>query len=188
VPTHPGERVPPATPTVPTAEDVESVAARRLRRRPVRRRWRGPYLGWSTLILALLALDTGLIAWRTDVVRWLPQTAALYAAIGLPVNLRGLVFVDVATEVETQDGVTVLVVEGTIQSQVARPVEVPRLRFAVDDERSQEIYSWTAPPPRNVLAPRARVTFRSRLASPPPEARNVLVRFFNRRDLGADSP
>jgi hypothetical protein len=32
------------------------------------------------------------IGWRTDVVRVVPQTASLYAAIGLRVNLRGLSF------------------------------------------------------------------------------------------------
>jgi hypothetical protein len=33
-----------------------------------------------------------------------------------------------------------------------------------------------------VLAPGETLAFRSRLASPPPEAHDVLVRFFNRRD------
>ncbi len=62
---------------------------------------------------------------------WLPQTASLYAAIGLPVNLRGLTFADVTTATETHDGVPVLVVEGTIVSASPRIVEVPRLRFSV---------------------------------------------------------
>jgi hypothetical protein len=184
VPTHPGEPVPPAAPRAPETApaNVESVAARRLRHRPMRRRRQSPPLGWTSAILSLLALNAGLVAWRTEVVRWLPQTAALYSAVGLPVNLRGLAFVDVATETETQDGVTVLVIEGTIVSNVARAVEVPRLRFAVRNERGQEIYTWTGQPPKSVLAPRASVTFRSRLASPPPEGRHVLVRFHNRRD------
>ena len=34
-------------------------------------------------------------------------------------------------------------------------------------------------------APGESLAFRSRLASPPPDAREVLVRFFNRRDLVA---
>jgi hypothetical protein len=38
-------------------------------------------------------------------------------------------------------------------------------------------------PARNTIAPGATIPFRSRLASPPPEAHAVLVRFFNRRDL-----
>jgi hypothetical protein len=136
-------------------------------------------------VLALIALNLALIGWRTDVVRWLPQTASLYAAIGLPVNLRGLVFANVATEKETHDGVPVLLVEGTIVNAAKRSVEVPRLRFAIRDRDGQEIYGWTALPDRNALMPGEALPFRSRLASPPPEAHQVLVRFFNRRDLVA---
>ena len=44
--------------------------------------------------LALVALNAALIGWRAEVVRFLPQTASLYAAIGLPVNLRGLAFAE----------------------------------------------------------------------------------------------
>ena len=61
-----------------------------------------------------------LIGWRNDVVRWLPQTASLYAAVGLPINLRGLVFTNVTTERETHEGVEVLVVEGSIVNDFKR--------------------------------------------------------------------
>jgi hypothetical protein len=40
-------------------------------------------------------------------------------------------------------------------------------------------------PARSVLAPGETLAFRSRLASPPPDTGEVLVRFFNRRDLVA---
>jgi predicted Zn finger-like uncharacterized protein len=165
-------------------EDIETVAARRSPRRS-NSRWRRSLLGLPLAILALVALDAALIAWRADVVRVAPQTASLYAAIGLPVNLRGLSFTDVATATETHDGVQVLVVEGTIASASARAVEVPRLRFSVRNASGQEVYAWTALPARNVLAPGETLPFRSRLASPPPDTRDVLVRFFNRRDLVA---
>ena len=86
---------------------------------------------WTSGILTLVALNLMLIGWRSDVVRWLPQTASLYAAIGLPVNLRGLVFANVTTERETNDGVEVLVVQGSIVNNFKRAVDVPRLRFSV---------------------------------------------------------
>ena len=78
-----------------------------------------------------------------------------------------------------------LVVEGVIKSTSKQPIDVPRLRFAVRNATGHEIYTWTALPARNVLAPGATMPFRSRLASPPPEAHAVQVRFFNRRDLVA---
>jgi cation transport ATPase len=169
------------------AEDIESVAARRAQRQAAhRRRWERSM--WMSGILTLVALNLMLIGWRSDVVRWLPQTASLYAAIGLPVNLRGLIFTDVTTERETQSGVEVLVVQGTIVNNFKRPVEVPRLRFSVRYESGYEVYSWTALPNRNVLLPGESLPFSSRLASPPREGDRVQVRFFNRRDLSAELP
>jgi predicted Zn finger-like uncharacterized protein len=163
-------------------DDIETFAARRVQRRAARRRAHWPLPGLPTALLALVALNAALIGWRADVVRFVPQTASLYAAIGLPVNLRGLAFANVASATEAHDGVPVLVVEGTIVSANERVAEVPRLRFSVRNRNGQEIYAWTALPSRSVLAPGETLAFRSRLASPPPEAHDVLVRFFNRRD------
>ena len=166
------------------AEDIETFAARRAPRRAGRRSGRS-FGRLPIAILALLALNAALISWRAQVVRLLPQTASLYAALGLPVNLRGLSFANVTSATESRDGMQVLVIEGTIASASARAVEVPRLRFSVRNRRGQEVYAWTALPARNVLAPGETLAFRSRLASPPPDARDVLVRFFHRRDLVA---
>jgi hypothetical protein len=135
-------------------------------------------------LLALALLDAGLIGWRADIVRAAPQTASLYAAIGLGVNLRGLVLADVTTEMRTNEGVQVLLVQGRIVSTAKRMVDVPRLRFAVRNGGGNEIYTWTALPDRSLLAPGDTLAFQSRLASPPAETRDVLVRFFNRHDLG----
>ena len=164
-------------------ENIETATRRTPRRAGHRAPWALP--GLPIAILALIALNAALIGWRADVVRVAPQTASLYAAIGLPVNLRGLSFTNVTTATESHDGVQVLVVEGTITSASPRVVEVPRLRFSVRNRSGQEVYAWTALPGRSVLAPGETLTFRSRLASPPPDARDVLVRFFNRRDLVA---
>jgi predicted Zn finger-like uncharacterized protein len=165
-------------------EDIETFAARRMREK-ARKRSRWASSGLPLAILALVALNAALIGWRADVVKVAPQTASLYAAIGLPVNLRGLSFTDVKTMTESHDGVQVLVVEGTIASTSQRVVEVPRLRFSVRNRSGQEVYAWTALPGRSGLAPGETLAFRSRLASPPPDTAEVLVRFFNRRDLVA---
>jgi predicted Zn finger-like uncharacterized protein len=176
---------PPQAAAEAVPENIESVAARRIRRPPARRRPRWPVSGWSTAILVLVAINIGLLAWRADIVRLLPQTASIYAAIGLEVNLRGLVFTDLVTRKETEDGVPMLAVEGVIKSNGKRAIDVPRIRFAVRNAKGHEIYSWTSLPAHYVIEPGATMPFRSRLASPPPEAHAVLVRFFNRRDLVA---
>jgi predicted Zn finger-like uncharacterized protein len=163
--------------------DIESAAARRIRRPTPRRQSRATMPGWTIAVLALVAVNIGLVGWRADVVRLFPQTASIYAAIGLEVNLRGLVFTELITRKETEDGVPMLVVEGMIKSTSRRDIAVPRLRFAIRNAGGHEIYSWTSMPERSVIAPGATLRFRSRLASPPLEMQGVLVRFFNRRDL-----
>ena len=66
---------------------------------------------------------------------------------------------------------------------VAAQGELPRLRFCVRDAQGAEIYAWNAVLEQPVLKPGERAYFKSRLASPPPEGRNIDVRFFNKRDL-----
>jgi predicted Zn finger-like uncharacterized protein len=165
------------------AQDIESVAARRLRAKRGSLRW--PLSHLQTGILALALLDTILVGWRSDVVRAFPQTASFYSLLGLSVNLRGLVFDNVATVTEQHEGVPILVVEGNVVNTTRKNEDVPRLKFILRNAAQHEIYSWTAVPVRASLPPGEGVGFRTRLASPPADARDVVVRFVNRRDLVA---
>ena len=168
------------------ADDVESYAARR-QRLQARRKLKRRSTRWTAIALILFAVNVTVIGGREQVVRLMPQTASLFSAIGLPVNLRQLSFEDVKITKDTQDGVVVLIVQGTIVSASSRPTTVPRLRFAARNAAGQEIYTWTALPSRSILGPGERLDFRSRLASPPADARNVLVRFFNTNDAAKGS-
>ena len=132
--------------------------------------------GMGALVLALMI-------WRVEVVRLLPQTADFYQMVGLEVNLRGLMFKDVKITSETVDGKPVLVIEGVITGEAKRAVQLPRLRFSVRDAQGAEIYAWNAVLEQPVLKPGERAWFKSRLASPPPEGRNIDVRFFHKRDI-----
>jgi predicted Zn finger-like uncharacterized protein len=146
---------------------------------------RMPSISAPVACAAMGALVVALMFWRTDVVRLLPQTATFYRMVGLDVNLRGLSFKDIKITNETVDGKPVLVIEGVIVGETRKPVELPRLRFSVRDEQGAEIYAWNAVLEQPVLKPGERAYFKSRLASPPPEGRNIDVRFFNKRDLAA---
>jgi predicted Zn finger-like uncharacterized protein len=169
------------------SDDIESYTARR-QRMQARRRQKRRSTRWIAIALILFVINAAVIVERETVVRHLPQTASLFAAIGLPVNLRHLSFENVKVSKDVQDGVNVLVVHGAIVSTASKPVTVPRLRFAARDASDQEIYTWTALPTRSILGPGERLEFRTRLASPPADARNVMVRFFNSSDTssGAD--
>lgn len=178
-----GDRPAPAT-LRQSAEEVEIGKQRPVHPKAApRRAWPLPSL--SAAILALIVANTILIAWRSDVVRLLPQTASLYAAAGMPVNLRGLAFENVKMSRDVHDGVSVLVVEGSLVNVAGRAIEVPRLRLSVRNDTMNEIYTWTTVPARSILGPGETLPFRSRLASPPIEARDVVVRFLSRRDVVA---
>ncbi len=166
-------------------KDVESVAARRVGRRGFSYRLALSRHGPATALLVLIAVNTSLIAWRESIVRALPQTGSLYALIGLPVNLRGLVIDGVTTSHEAHEGVPVLVVEGTVKNISKRALEIPRIRLSLRNRAGAEIYAWTSMPPRTILNTGEEYSIRSRLASPPAEGRDLVVRFFHRRDVAA---
>jgi hypothetical protein len=134
------------------------------------------------IIAGLILADAAIIGWRTDLVWAMPQTASFYAGIGLPVNVRGIEFETVSAAAERHDGEPVLIVKVKIGNGTNNIQAVPHLRFALRDLQLQEIYSWTAAPARGSLAPGEALAFRSELALPPPNTRDVLVRFVDRDD------
>jgi hypothetical protein len=200
VPELPAEAPPPAADAETAASggtDIETLAARRygsvgpVRRQsvPVLARLRDKGRGIFALpllptIIAAEFLAIGAIMWwRNDVVRAMPPSASLFRLVGLPINLRGLGFADLRATQEEHDGVAVLVIEGTIENVTGSTVGVPRLRFALRDATQAELMSWTAPPDRGRLDAGQALPFRSRLAAPPTDGSDILVRFLNRADL-----
>jgi predicted Zn finger-like uncharacterized protein len=164
-------------------EEIESFAIRRQRPQARRKQTRRSSR-WTAIILVLLAFNVTLVGARNEVVRYLPQTASLFAAFGLPVSLRNLKFENVRISNEMQDGDSVLIVDGVIVSEASKPVEVPRLRFAARNATGQEVYTSSALPSRGVLGPGERLEFRNQMPMPA-DATNVIVRFFTAHDSGA---
>ena len=175
-------------------EDKEPASSRTKPRRAKSRRFafgsgpmKGLSFGMPMAIGAMAALLVALFVWRNDVVRLLPQTATFFQYTGFGVNLRNLRFEDVRVSTEMVNGSKVFVIEGAITPASRKPMEIPRLRFVVQDAHGADIYAWNAVVEQAVLQPGEKVAFRSRLASPPDGAHSVLVRFFNRRDLTSGS-
>jgi predicted Zn finger-like uncharacterized protein len=171
-----------------TPDEVETIAGRRARQtysdRKQKRSLLQHILSVPTLIVLLTAILLGALTWRVALVRQFPQTASLFSMLGMPVNLRGLTFMDVKSRSEFVDGAMVLVVEGTIANLTPRTLEVPRLRFGLRNSAGHEVYAWTALPSKTTLGSGDGLAFRTRLASPPADGRDVIVRFFSRRDAG----
>jgi predicted Zn finger-like uncharacterized protein len=157
---------------------VEAIAAlvgsglARLRRLPLSR--------LQCVILSLAFVDAGIIGWRADLVWAMPQTASFYAGLGLPVNLRGMHFDRLTATAERHDGEPVLIVKGEIRNSTRKTEDVPRLRFAVRDAKGLEIYSWIAAPARERVSAGGWLAFQSELALPPPDTREIVVRFIDR--------
>lgn len=177
------EAEPAGPPSPEPLEDIETIAARRYPLRGKRRRLQWPLSRLQSGILALIVANAIVIGWRGDFVRAMPQTASFYSWLGLPVNIRGLEFENLGTTTEQHEGVPILVINGDIVNVTGKTVTVPHLRFAVRNAARQEIYSWTAVPPVATLPPGHGVAFHTRLASPPPDAHDVVVRFLNRNDI-----
>lgn len=146
-----------------------------------------PYIGLFLFLLAL-ALPVAAVVFRASVVASLPSMAGFYAAVGLPVNLRGLVFEGVDTIRELEAGQPVLVVEGAIHNPTDRPRPLPSLRLSLRGDDQQEIYAWSVDPKATSVAPGASVRFRTKLAAPPDQARDVQIRFTERRSRQAANP
>ena len=140
--------------------------------------WRLPRPPGALLATVLvLALGMGLVAERRQLVRLAPVSAGFYAAIGLPVNLRGLELRHVTSTLVGEGSQRVLAVEGEITNVSRAEAAVPLLQVSLRGSGSQEIYGWTTSAPKARLTQGETVEFRARLASPPDSARDVTVRF-----------
>jgi len=129
--------------------------------------------------LAACALLPLALLGRATVVRAMPQTAGLFATIGLPVNLRGIDLRDIAAFRNAAEGdrPAQLVVEGDLVGVAKSAAAVPPIEIEVRDERGQPLYRWSVPAPRAVLGEGERARFRASLSAPPAQGRGVEVRF-----------
>jgi predicted Zn finger-like uncharacterized protein len=138
--------------------------------------------GVALAVLALVAGAMGAAAWRAPIVRAMPGSARLFAAIGLPVNLRGLALDNVRSNIFDLGDRRVLVVEGAIVNLRDSATPSPNIRIALRGADKRELYVWTAPAPKSRLGPDEQVAFRTRLAAPPDGVSDVLVKFASAAD------
>lgn len=176
---------PAAEPAVSTeTEEAPPRAARPAgrRRRAKTKKSRAPGRRLSPALAASLAIAAALplvLLGRATVVRAMPQTAGLFAGVGLPVNLRGIDLVDlVAFQLPAEEANPArLVVEGDIVGVARQRVAVPAIEVEVRDAAGQPLYRWSVPGPRAALEPGERARFKASLSAPPETGRRIEVRF-----------
>jgi hypothetical protein len=129
-------------------------------------------------IAGFIVAATIAIASRATIVAAAPETAVVYAGLGMPVNLRGLSIDRVrATAAGQSENSQELLITGEIVNLRDRETPVPNLRLILRAEDGRELYVWTARGPKDRLGPHDEVAFRARLAAPPAGVRDVLVKF-----------
>lgn len=145
------------------------------------RRWRGAAVaqsaGWAALVFLIAAMGWGSVQYRQTIASLWPQSATLYAAVGLPVNIRGIELTNIAYQQEYEGGQPVLSVTGKVVNISNRELPVPEIRVVLLDDAKHELYHWNFDAGIPTLKPGGESTFVTRLSSPPPEARNLNVRF-----------
>ena len=124
----------------------------------------------------------GAVIGRGAVVELMPGAAPLYSAIGLPARAPGLDFSGVSAVIVGSGSDAALVVEGEIGNASPAESAVPMLELSVRNAGGRAFYTWTSEPPRRTLAASETARFRARLAAPPTEGTQVLVRFASARN------
>lgn len=141
-------------------------------------------------LMALGAAALGLIAclflFAERLVAAVPATAALYARMGMEVNVRGLAFRDVTPQMIDADGTRVFAIRGLVENISSDERRIPPIRFALI-ENGREIYSWQLPPTTRRLKPGESTGFLTRLAAPPEKAEELEIRFAREGEIGSNA-
>jgi hypothetical protein len=132
---------------------------------------------WAGGLIVLAALAGAAVTFREGVVRAWPQTASVYAAVGLPVNPLGLDIEQVKAEPSLQEGHATLSVSGLIRNVEGRALVAPPLRISLLNAQGKRVAGQIA-----VLA-NARIPagetrhFVTAIFDPPFSAQNLQVEF-----------
>lgn len=132
---------------------------------------------WALGAVCALALVSLTLGGRERLVAKVAGADRVFAAIGLPVNLSGLEFRNVASRVAEIDGRKVLAVTGDLVNIRTASVSAPAIRITARGADGRALYVWTTNASSAKLAPGETASFRTRLAAPPEDARDVLVAF-----------
>jgi predicted Zn finger-like uncharacterized protein len=137
----------------------------------------GVAIGWGALAATLLMLAGFFFLAPRAVVSMAPGAAKLYAALGMPVNLRGLNFESVRYSWDTEAGQQVLDIDGDIINVTSRTLEVPTVVFVLMSENMEEIDRWATRVREEPLEAGERSAFAARIPNPPAEVRSLRVHF-----------
>ncbi|MBV9078022.1 MAG: zinc-ribbon domain-containing protein [Methylobacteriaceae bacterium] len=163
-------------PVIDEPPAIPRQSERRRRRQPAPLNWVRAFGAPALAACLVLAVPAALVG-RRAVVAALPQTAEVFGAVGLPVNLVGLTLGDISSGISVEGTRRILVVEGVVTNPGAQDIAVPPLDLTVEGGSGETLYRWSARVPAASVAAGESQAFKVRLAAPPPEGRRVVVTF-----------
>lgn len=132
---------------------------------------------WVLAIGLGAGLVTAGVQHRAELVKAWPQSATLFAAIGLPANLYGI---DIA-RVQVRDGIDArgqrIIVAGVLRGVGSQPVAVPYLKVRLLDREGVEKASWLVDPGISLLNPGQAHAFETQRRNPPRGQLTAVVAF-----------
>jgi predicted Zn finger-like uncharacterized protein len=150
------------------------------------RRRRREQLGWAAFALAALSPIAAAFMMPEATVRLMPSSMRLFDALGMPVNIYGLEMRRVEQQHIMVDGTRVISIKGEIVNVSDEDRKVPSLRFILKDGTQGDVYAWTLDAGIRPLRPGEMTTFTTRVASPPPAAEDVQIRFAHADEIGVN--
>jgi predicted Zn finger-like uncharacterized protein len=170
-----------AQPEVRDPEPQDSDGADEESPRPPRQPlWHRPLVlkaGWAALAAVVILLGMIASVYRQEVVATWPNTASLYAKLGMKVPGNGLKIGKTENSKANMGGQIVLTVSGTLTNVADRELPVPQIRIGLVDSDKHEVYHWTVAPDVITLKPGQSTRFVTQLSNPPDKAVDYSVRF-----------
>lgn len=131
------------------------------------------------IVFGILAI--GIVAMSISDVRNQVNLAIAGVTEALSVDENaGLRFTELKSEFMEERGLSFLKVEGRIVYDRAEPRKLPPIEIVVLSETKQELFKWTIDPPSETITVGTPVPFKAVLNSPPPESKEVAIRFGSR--------
>ena len=104
----------------------------------------------------------------------------------MDVNIYGLEVRRVEQQHVIIEGTRVISIKGEIVNVSDRDRKVPSLRFILQNNAANDVYAWTLDSGIRPLRPGEMTTFTTRVASPPPMAENLQIRFAHADEIGVN--
>ena len=142
-----------------------------------RERSRAAVAAWGATGAAVAASMAGMVVFRQDVAELWPRSASAFAAFGLPVNVYGLEFYDLAVERAFDGPTPILLVSGEVRNLGRDDKMLPPVRISLRDSHSQQVYETVHTIANAPLGAGTSTPFQIRLENPPADAVDLEATF-----------